>query len=384
MSYRAYLNTFLDRASLKEKNHEAPEGQKYCNALCQEYVPRENFSGVHVICNACRNRINMAMKQIDIKRITLEQFKENPRVVYPCDLATGVIAKRICQECREERSVDLFEAHRRECKVCVIAQASDRVHHRLTRYLSDMEVIKHNLQQLEAYLQNIPKDALLLILDHHHIGRRPQTTKSTLILSILQHFQRLLPTHICQGGCGSLVEPFSTCDRCSLKVTVSKDTFLDNLDDLVQNLEPMRNRMTDMDRFNKDHLRLIAKKLGVKCDQVMRKATLFDRVNEALEMRSQASQPQQKKVHTRESDGFVDATSLCQDHNKPFMDWFVRDETQDLVDALHSSGHDVVALDTDGKQQHWVHPDLSLSLMQYVSPAFGLEISRWARSQGLL
>lgn len=60
MSYRAYVQNFLDRDALKEKNRNAPEGQKFCNAICQDFLSKKNFSGVHVICNSCRNRINLA------------------------------------------------------------------------------------------------------------------------------------------------------------------------------------------------------------------------------------------------------------------------------------------------------------------------------------
>jgi len=57
MSYQELVSQFLDREALKEKNREAPEGTKYCNAACQDYLPMESFVEVHEICNHCRDRV---------------------------------------------------------------------------------------------------------------------------------------------------------------------------------------------------------------------------------------------------------------------------------------------------------------------------------------
>jgi hypothetical protein len=50
-------------------------------------------------------------------------------------------------------------------------------------------------------------------------------------------------------------------------------------------MKPMTNRALDVDRFNKDQLTMVARKLGLKFEQKIPKNDLFDLVNEALEAR---------------------------------------------------------------------------------------------------
>jgi hypothetical protein len=57
MSYQELVSRFLDSDALKEKNREAPDGLKYCNAVCQDYLPMASFLEVHEICNHCRDRV---------------------------------------------------------------------------------------------------------------------------------------------------------------------------------------------------------------------------------------------------------------------------------------------------------------------------------------
>ena len=289
MSYRAYVPHFLDRESLKEKNRNAPEGQKFCNALCQDYLPKTSFSSVHVLCNSCRNRIHLAEKQIATKKITMQDFHKDPMVVYKTQ-PDGVMLTKACTVCKNEKGVYQFEFNRKECKSCRSLQASARSRQNVSDYITDIEQIKTNMEQLEVYLEHIPKDTLILLVSHYRVGRKASDVKSTMIHNMVKHFQALLSPEKCQGGCGvSVVEPHSRCRACQEKPVAHKNEkrqqFIENLDTLVEEMTPMTNRVVDVDRFNKDQLTMVARKLGLLFEQKIPKKDLFDLINAALETR---------------------------------------------------------------------------------------------------
>ena len=78
--YRQYLKSSVETEKLKEINRNAPSGVKYCNFVCQDFRKKSNFSGVHALCNDCRNMLYIAEKQVNEKVITIEQFKERPEI----------------------------------------------------------------------------------------------------------------------------------------------------------------------------------------------------------------------------------------------------------------------------------------------------------------
>lgn len=289
MSYRAYVPQFLDRIALKEKNRNAPEGQKFCNAICQDYLPKTSFSSVHVLCNSCRNRIHLAEKQVASQKISMQDFHKDPMVVYKTH-PDGVLITKACIVCKNDKAIFQYEPNRKECKSCHGLQTAARARENVSDYITDIENIKTHVEQLEVYLEHIPKDTLILLIAHYQVGRKASDVKSTMVHNMVQHFRALLSPEKCQGGCGvSVVEPHSKCGTCQEKPIVHKNEkrqqFIDNLDTLVDSLEPMRNRALDVDRFNKDQLTMVARKLGLKFEQKIPKNDLFDLVNEALETR---------------------------------------------------------------------------------------------------
>jgi len=420
MSYREYVSRFLDREALKEKNRNAPENQKFCNAICQDYVPKMTFSGQHVICNACRNKINLAINQIKVKKITMEEFKANPMIVY--GVTEGMAATKPCGTCKEEKSVCSFETNRKECKSCRSLQAAARIHEKVKEYISDIEKIKTKLPDLENYLGHIPKDALILVIAHYQVGRKSTDMKSTMIVNMMKHFKSLLSPNMCKGGCGSsVVTAFSTCGKCLdhpiCRKNEKKEDFRENLDKLVEELEPMRNRVVDIDRFNKEKLTMIARKLDLKFEQILPKAGLFDLVNEALEKREKERKEQEitrrveqesidiiipnekpspitteliingLSVQARLSDGYVNATMLCKAGEKEFSNWMLLERTKRLIEKSSSDlgipRTQIVDVRKGNSSQFiqgsWIHPNLAVQLAQWISDDFANTVSLWVR-----
>jgi len=417
MSYKAYVSNALGRDEMKEKNRNAPTGLKYCNAICQEFVEKTQFTSQQVICNKCRNMINLAERKIGKKEITIEQFIENPRIVY--GLASGVDAKKICETCKNEKSIMAFEHGRKHCNECRRLEVSKQHQAQLPGNLSDIEKLKTNLVDLERYLQFMSKDVLILIMAHYQTGRTSADIKSTMIVKILNHFRSLLTPNLCKTGCGATVAvEHSTCLRCTNRPIVhsveKRQAFIDNLDQMVETMEVIR----DIDQFNKDELSMIARKFELDFTNTTTKGELFERINQAVVAREEARQKKlaekalieknilipknfedlvmdEFRIQARSSDGYICATQMCKAGNKSFRDWFRLESTKDMiailasdmrihqnpdVGILHSALVDIKKGGNDKTAQgSWIHPDLAVNLAQWICPVFGLRVSRWVR-----
>lgn len=84
--YRNYINTSLDLEKLKEINRNSAANTKYCNFICKDFRDSKIFDKQRSYCNDCRNYLNLAEKQIAEKKITIEQFKQNPGIVYGIEI----------------------------------------------------------------------------------------------------------------------------------------------------------------------------------------------------------------------------------------------------------------------------------------------------------
>lgn len=402
MSYKAYVAKALGRDEMKEKNRNAPAGLKYCNAICQEFLEKTKFSSQQVICNQCRNMINLAERKIENNEITMEQFIENPRIVY--GLTHGVDAKKTCETCKNEKQITAFEHGRKHCNECRRLEMSFRHQDQFTGILSDIENLKTNLVDLERYLKFQPKDIIILIMTHYQTGRTSADVKSTMIVKILNHFRGLLKPNMCKTGCGArVVEEHSTCFRCTNRPIVhsveKRQAFIDNLDQMVETMAVL----DDIDKFNKDELSMIAKKFGLEFNNLTPKRELFDKINQAVVDRDYMKEKKmieeafhknfvdlvidQFQNRARSSDGYINATRMCAMGGKQFEDWIQLENTREFMDVL---GNDVrisvseLIDSTKGnspecKEEVWIHPDLAVHLAQWISPTFGIRVSRWAR-----
>lgn len=345
------------RDEMKEKNRNAPAGLKYCNAICQEFVEKTKFTGQHVICNQCRRMINLAEKKIGKQEITVEQFIENPHIIY--GVALGVDAKKICETCKNEKSIMAFEHGRKHCNECRRLQMIKQHEAQLPGILSDIEKLKTNLVDLERYLRFHPKDIIILIMAHYQTGRTSSDVKSTMITKILNHFRSLLTPNVCRAGCGStVVAEHSTCLRCTKKPIVhsteKRQAFMDNLDQMMETMDVIE----DIDRFNKDQLKMIGKKFGLEFTNDTPKGELFEKINQVLMARKESQQEKEAeqalieknvlvpksfedlvidefRIQARSSDGFINATQMCKAGNKRFNHWYELKSTDEFIKVLN-------------------------------------------------
>jgi hypothetical protein len=411
MSYRQFLERSLDRRALAEKNRNAPDEHRFCNGFCFDYLPRDRFSGIHVICNDCRNRVHMAERMIERNLTTLETVRKNPLIIHQD--TDGLQTHKRCETCHQTKVVTDFEHGRCVCKSCRYLKAAAQTKEKVQGYIHDIEKLRNDPPRLEAFLNSIAKDCLILIVAHYQVGRKATDNKSTIVLNILQHFRRLgdpSRCSLCGGGIASRDE--TVCSRCQTKRPIRRNEkrqgFIDALDTTFEELEPM-DPERDMDRFNKDEMTMIARKAGLKFEQIMRKHDLFDLLNVFLINRKEererhraveelkgksiemASFPElvvdEFRIQARTSDGYINATQLCKAGGKRFSHWYHTEQTKTYITALESET-DLPASQlvdvkkgnsTEFEQGSWIHPDLAVNLAQWISPLFGIRVSRWVR-----
>jgi hypothetical protein len=82
----------------------------------------------------------------------------------------------------------------------------------------------------------------------------------------------------------------------------------------------------------------------------------------------------------RTSDGYVDATKLCRLGGKLWANYFQNDKTTAFLEALNSDIGPITELVSTKRggagQVTWVHPQVAINLAMWVSPAFGVAVTR--------
>lgn len=91
-------------------------------------------------------------------------------------------------------------------------------------------------------------------------------------------------------------------------------------------------------------------------------------------------------IPQRITDGYINATALCQASGKNFADYYRLANTKAFLDALSSDMgipiSDLVILTKGGNPQlqgTWIHPDIAINLGQWLSPRFAVMVSKWVR-----
>ena len=96
--------------------------------------------------------------------------------------------------------------------------------------------------------------------------------------------------------------------------------------------------------------------------------------------RSASALPQS---YQRESDGYLNATRMCQAYRRRWYDYIRTNETRAYIDALASETHIPASLLIQSKrgnskqftQGTWVHPKLAIHLAQWLNPHFAVAVS---------
>ena len=91
-------------------------------------------------------------------------------------------------------------------------------------------------------------------------------------------------------------------------------------------------------------------------------------------------------IHQRASDGYVNATSMCNASGKAFADYArLRVTAEFMTELSRSMGIPMDLLvytvmnGTNENRGTWVHPDVAINLGQWCSPRFAVAVSQWVR-----
>jgi len=89
-------------------------------------------------------------------------------------------------------------------------------------------------------------------------------------------------------------------------------------------------------------------------------------------------------IHQRASDGYINATAMCQAANKLWGHYYELKRNLDFIEELAKETRIPSALLVQsikgGKREHqgtWVHPQIAIHLAQWLSPRFAVQVSKW-------
>lgn len=89
-------------------------------------------------------------------------------------------------------------------------------------------------------------------------------------------------------------------------------------------------------------------------------------------------------ISRRDSDGYADATAMCQANGKLWADYQRLGRTTDYITALADAiglGPDQLIISTKGGPAHlqgtWIHPRLAVDLARWISPQFAVWMDGW-------
>lgn len=406
-----------------------PDNQKYCNAFCQSFLDSSEFHKDRANCKSCFIQINKAREMINNNQLTIEQFKNNPSLVTRDHIDIPVF--RNCKTCKEDLTLDRFEAYRKECIECRKKKKKLNYEEQFQELLPAIEAAKEDIAILSNIVKGFSADILKLVVKHYSISTiSNERTKDKLVVYIIDHFKSLLQPYICLGTCGCTLETqFSVCDVCKKNPkSMAEEKLIDfekTLDDLIPTLTSMKKE--DSYLYNKKQIMMIASRLGIKYYKTMDKPVIMELIDKHLE---DAQKEEEKtilanmggeitingiQVLSRE-DGYINATALCKAGGKQFKHWISLDSTQELINILkeeqqskfdnENSGsvlkdgipsfknnddtvpflkarilpfknREVVESEKGRYGGSWVHPKLAIQIAQWVSPKFAMKISDW-------
>lgn len=405
--YRQYINNYLTHSEQLEKNLKAPSTKRYCNFLCQDYLLKESFrSDKTNVCIKCSNQFSLAKKHFELGKITQEQFKENPDIVYQ-KLENPIVYKKIeCVECKVIKSISKFDHDRNQCKECRNKISIERTNKNLINDINEIEKLKEDINKLTFYIRRISVDKIKKILQHYKLGRNSKDKKTDMIANLIQYFKTLQNPYKCLGNCGFiLTTQFSFCKECETKgekITIEERNlkFKENLPTFMENLYELND--VELLLLNRYSVEAICEFLEIKTNKNMNKNQIQDLINEKLKVKNKEDdkilEPTPLELNgiailSRE-DGFINATAMCKAGKKEFKHWNSLESTKALTRALVEVENADVGISTSAKysvidikkggndkkaQGSWIHPDLAVQLAQWISPTFALQVSKWIR-----
>ena len=404
--YRQFLKTYVARSKQRELNKESPPDTRWCNFLCQDYIPSENFHKKNCgqnMCISCVNKLVLTKKYIKDGRLTKEEFKKDPNILNKFNKQPKLEGSIECVECKITKNIGKFPIGRNICKKCRLEQSKKRVEERLKMDIKQLEDNKDDEKVINDILRRTPVSSIHAILKHYGLTRKSTDKKDDSIVKIIQYFRSLQDPLKCMGNCGfTLQEEFSYCDKCqtTTKINVAEKNlmFKENLVDFMDD----RREITEEEMYslNSYCILAIAEYLGITLfKQKVKGNTKSKMVKTINEHLKEKYKDQKKVVKTPDleinsvmilcrEDGYVNATALCKAGGKRFYDWNRLESTKELIDELKSENGDsrfgkLVDIKKGGNDKNlqgsWIHPDLAVQLAQWISPKFALRVSKWVR-----
>jgi hypothetical protein len=415
--YHQLLNNTLSRSKLKNKNRYSPENSKWCNAICQDYKLINEFSKDKHICKECRNTLNLAETQITNKTITLEQFKENPIIVYNniLDIENKL---RYCTICKTDKNISNFEKTRNQCIPCRQQIIKDKVNDSINDILHDIELLKSNLFKLKNYLEKHNRTIIVKVISYYKIGRKSDEIKDVMIQNIIEHFRKEIEPMKCISGCGRnmTIEKIS-CGECVRKIevrnlvrkTIDMDTFRNTI--LPTITDTLKEQLSQEDAliYNRDQLFMIARKFQISISTAKdNKDSALDKINAKIEELKNIDRRQGTlnelqnntnisnknifKLHLdigsdvdiKVINNMFNATDLCKYGNKLLYNFKELKTTKDMIKKLKDDGFEDSEIwvgnkgDTDTfPQGSWIYYQLSILLCKWISVSFEKQIRKY-------
>jgi hypothetical protein len=400
-----FKNYFKDTLSLNDYlkiMKTAPEGQKYCNAKCQTFLPEEEFYDRKYNCKICYNQIIKARKMIEQNQLTYEKFLEDPSLVEREEVIIPVYRK--CKTCNEDLTLEKFEAYRKECIECRRNKKKKNYEEEFKKHIPGLEAAKTDIPTLTNLVRGMSADLLKLAVKHYGIGMSHEDrVKDKMVVKILDHFKSLLNPFICLGTCGYILDTqFTVCDSCkkTKKLTV-EEKMIEFEKSLNSVMESLTENKDDYKKYNKKQLSMIATKLEIKFMKSWDRTVILDLILKDLKKKKEDKENEAKQalvdlggeinlngilVLSRE-DGYINATQMCKAGGKRLDNWLRLDHTKEFISKYSNSliSEEVKIVDTiQGKNGGtWIHPDLAVQLAQWISIDFAIQVSRWVRELAL-
>lgn len=86
------------------------------------------------------------------------------------------------------------------------------------------------------------------------------------------------------------------------------------------------------------------------------------------------------EINQRVSDGYINATEMCDVCSKDFADYteirFTKRFLRELSHEIHVDKSDLIQND-DNNEDMWVHPRVAINLAQWVSPKLAVLVPMW-------
>lgn len=346
--FRNFNSESLPLNDYLKKNREAETGFKFCNGMCMKYLPLNDFFESKSCCKSCFYLFNKVKKMVENNQISFEKFKENPGQIKPDKVIIPL--KRTCKTCNEEKTLDQFEATRKDCNPCRKKKAKINYEEKFDSYIPAIEKVKGDMEALKNLFRSMPVDLLKLTISHYkiHWDKKKGQTKAAILVLLIDHFQSLLNPKICLGGCGfELQEDFSLCEACKKKPKNLREekvvSFEENLDTYMDELTELTDEMAN--KLTKVQCELIAKRLGISFYVSHKKHIIVSKLKAYFEEKNKALIETPKldlsgKIELNDvviqsrADGMINATQLCKAGGKEFSNWFKLEYTKELINEL--------------------------------------------------